>query len=150
LTEYAGQLPSNVQALLPCPLFAALPPAQQQKVFEPAPHNTRKVVLATNIAETSITISGIRYVIDCGVAKVRGFNAKIGVESLLVHPISKSSARQRMGRAGREVCTPFGMLFISLPPFSSNTTVSKGRQKEIKTLTNALSILIYIGCWILL
>lgn len=112
MTEYAGQLPSNVQALLPCPLFAALPPAQQQKVFEPAPHNTRKVVLATNIAETSITISGIRYVIDCGVAKVRGFNAKIGVESLLVHPISKSSARQRMGRAGREVCTRPGMLFI--------------------------------------
>lgn len=104
LTEYAGQLPSSVQALLPCPLFAALPPAQQQKVFDPAPANTRKVVLATNIAETSITISGIRYVIDCGVAKVRGFNAKIGVESLLVHPISKSSARQRMGRAGREVC----------------------------------------------
>jgi len=102
LTEYAGQLPSSVQALLPCPLFAALPPAQQQKVFEPAPPSTRKVVLATNIAETSITISGIRYVIDCGVAKVRGFNAKIGVESLLVHPISKSSARQRMGRAGRE------------------------------------------------
>ncbi|KAH8552048.1 P-loop containing nucleoside triphosphate hydrolase protein [Umbelopsis sp. PMI_123] len=102
LTEYAGQLPSSVQALLPCPLFAALPPAQQQKVFDPAPSNTRKVVLATNIAETSITISGIRYVIDCGVAKVRGFNAKIGVESLLVHPISKSSARQRMGRAGRE------------------------------------------------
>ncbi|CAO3685393.1 unnamed protein product [Umbelopsis vinacea] len=102
LTEYAGQLPSSIQALLPCPLFAALPPAQQQKVFDPAPANTRKVVLATNIAETSITISGIRYVIDCGVAKVRGFNAKIGVESLLVHPISKSSARQRMGRAGRE------------------------------------------------
>jgi HrpA-like RNA helicase len=104
LTDYAGQLPSSVQALLPCPLFAALPPAQQQKVFDPAPTNTRKVVLATNIAETSITISGIRYVIDCGVAKVRGFNPKVGVESLLIHPISKSSARQRMGRAGREVC----------------------------------------------
>ncbi|CAM0142926.1 Salivary acidic proline-rich phosphoprotein 1/2 [Umbelopsis sp. WA50703] len=102
LTDYAGQLPSSVQALLPCPLFAALPPAQQQKVFDPAPTNTRKVVLATNIAETSITISGIRYVIDCGVAKVRGFNPKVGVESLLIHPISKSSARQRMGRAGRE------------------------------------------------
>ncbi|KAJ2959025.1 hypothetical protein NQZ79_g5437 [Umbelopsis isabellina] len=102
LTDYAGQLPSSVQSLLPCPLFAALPPAQQQKVFDTAPANTRKVVLATNIAETSITISGIRYVIDCGVAKVRGFNPKVGVESLLIHPISKSSARQRMGRAGRE------------------------------------------------
>jgi HrpA-like RNA helicase len=123
-------------------LFAALPPAQQQKVFEPAPHNTRKVVLATNIAETSITISGIRYVIDCGVAKVRGFNAKIGVESLLVHPISKSSARQRMGRAGREVCTRPGMLFIgqNSPLHPEHDSIQGGGQqkkKKIKTLTKA-------------
>jgi HrpA-like RNA helicase len=88
---------------LACPLFAALPPSQQQKVFDPAPVNTRKIILATNIAETSITIPGIKYVIDCGLAKLRGFNPKIGVESLLLHPISKSSAWQRTGRAGREV-----------------------------------------------
>ncbi|KAI8060772.1 P-loop containing nucleoside triphosphate hydrolase protein [Gongronella butleri] len=100
--EYASQLRRSQQQLLACPLFAALPPSQQQLVFEPAPENTRKVILATNIAETSITIPGIKYVVDCGLAKMRGFNPKIGVESLLVHPISKSSAWQRTGRAGRE------------------------------------------------
>ncbi|KAG0169604.1 putative ATP-dependent RNA helicase dhr2 [Apophysomyces sp. BC1015] len=100
--EYSTQLRRSHKRLLACPLFAALPPSQQQKVFEPAPENTRKVILATNIAETSITIPGIKYVIDCGLAKLRGFNPKIGVESLLLHPISKSSAWQRTGRAGRE------------------------------------------------
>ncbi|KAI9316800.1 P-loop containing nucleoside triphosphate hydrolase protein [Dichotomocladium elegans] len=102
ISEYASQLRHKQQRLMCCPLFAALPPSQQQKVFDPAPPNTRKVILATNIAETSITIPGIKYVIDCGLAKMRGFNPKIGVESLLLHPISKSSAWQRTGRAGRE------------------------------------------------
>ncbi|CEP08311.1 hypothetical protein [Parasitella parasitica] len=102
VSEYSAQLRPQQQRLLACPLFAALPPSQQQKVFDPAPENTRKVILSTNIAETSITIPGIKYVIDCGLAKLRGFNPKIGVESLLLHPISKSSAWQRTGRAGRE------------------------------------------------
>ncbi|KAG2218383.1 hypothetical protein INT45_013334 [Circinella minor] len=102
VNDYAKQLKGKQQRLLPCPLFAALPPSQQQTVFNPAPKNTRKVILATNIAETSITIPGIKYVVDCGLAKMRGFNPKIGVESLLLHPISKSSAWQRTGRAGRE------------------------------------------------
>ncbi|KAI7872375.1 P-loop containing nucleoside triphosphate hydrolase protein [Spinellus fusiger] len=102
VNEYSSQLRSSQQTLLTCPLFAALPPSQQQKVFDPAPPNTRKVILSTNIAETSITIPGIKYVVDCGLAKLRGFNPKIGVESLLLHPVSKSSAWQRTGRAGRE------------------------------------------------
>lgn len=108
--DYASQLKKKQMKLLACPLFAALPPSEQQKVFDPAPANTRKVILATNIAETSITIPGIKYVIDCGLAKLRGFNPKIGVESLLLHPVSKSSAWQRTGRAGREVCKGEGIL----------------------------------------
>ncbi|PVU94379.1 hypothetical protein BB561_002598 [Smittium simulii] len=83
------------------PIYAALPQKLQNKVFESAPPHTRKIVLATNIAETSITIPGIKYVIDTGVHKSRGYDPRIGVESLLVEPISKSSARQRSGRAGR-------------------------------------------------
>ncbi|KAF9028219.1 putative ATP-dependent RNA helicase dhr2 [Podila verticillata] len=102
IEEYAVDLPPTVGKLIPCPIFAAQDSATQQKIFEPAPHGTRKVILATNIAETSITIPNIRYVIDTGCHKSRGYNAKIGIESLLVEPISKSSARQRMGRAGRE------------------------------------------------
>ncbi|KAJ1964197.1 ATP-dependent RNA helicase [Dipsacomyces acuminosporus] len=101
LRESASNFPPGVPDLLPCPIFAALPQSQQSKVFDPAPEFTRKVILATNIAETSLTIPGIRYVIDSGVHKVRGFDPRIG-ESLLVEPVSKSSARQRTGRAGRE------------------------------------------------
>ncbi|KAF9112477.1 putative ATP-dependent RNA helicase dhr2 [Mortierella sp. AM989] len=102
IEEYAVDLPPTVGKLIPCPIFAAQDSATQQKIFEPAPRGTRKVILATNIAETSITIPNIRYVIDTGCHKSRGYNAKIGIESLLVEPISKSSARQRTGRAGRE------------------------------------------------
>ncbi|KAF8932142.1 putative ATP-dependent RNA helicase dhx33 [Dissophora ornata] len=102
IEEYAVDLPSSVGKLIPCPIFAAQDSATQQRIFKSAPSGTRKVILATNIAETSITIPNIRYVIDTGCHKSRGYNAKIGIESLLVEPISKSSARQRTGRAGRE------------------------------------------------
>ncbi|KAJ1955689.1 ATP-dependent RNA helicase [Linderina pennispora] len=101
LRDSAENFPKGVPHLLPCPIFAALPQAQQSRVFDPAPEFTRKVILATNIAETSLTIPGIRFVIDTGVHKVRGFDPRVG-ESLLVEPVSKSSARQRTGRAGRE------------------------------------------------
>jgi pre-mRNA-splicing factor ATP-dependent RNA helicase DHX15/PRP43 len=79
----------------------------QQKIFDaPPPTNKRgvpgrKVVIATNIAETSITIDGIVYVIDCGLSKQKVYNPRIRVESLLVSAISKASAKQRAGRAGR-------------------------------------------------
>ena len=59
-------------------MFAALPAAQQAQIFQPAPKGYRKVILATNIAETSVTIPGIRFVIDCGVAKLRGFDTRVG------------------------------------------------------------------------
>ncbi|KAJ3170754.1 putative ATP-dependent RNA helicase dhr2 [Geranomyces variabilis] len=102
MEEQARDLPPNCPKLLVCPIYAKLPTDQQTRVFEPAPPGTRKVILSTNVAETSITISGIRYVIDTGVSKVRSFNAKTGMESLTVQPISKASAQQRAGRAGRE------------------------------------------------
>eukprot|EP00842_Homolaphlyctis_polyrhiza_P007123 jgi/Hompol1/9/HPOL_001305-RA len=102
LNEQSRTLPPDAQNMLICPIFASLPTSQQTKVFEAAPANTRKIVLATNIAETSITISGIRYVIDTGMVKVRAFSAKTGIETLSVQAISKASAWQRTGRAGRE------------------------------------------------
>lgn len=92
----------NVPALKVCPIYASLPASQQMAVFAPAARGVRKVVLATNIAETSITIPGIRYVIDPGMVKMRLFNARTGMETLAVRPISKAAARQRTGRAGRE------------------------------------------------
>lgn len=90
------------------PLYGTLPPAQQQKIFEPAPpprrpggRAGRKCIVATNIAETSLTIDGIVYVVDPGFSKQKVYNPRIRVESLLVSPISKASAQQRAGRAGR-------------------------------------------------
>jgi len=88
--------------LVVCPMFAALPAAQQMLAFGPTPPNHRKVVLATNIAESSVTIPGIRYVVDPGLAKQRAYRAKTGIECLLVSPISQEQAWQRSGRAGRE------------------------------------------------
>nr|DAD38331.1 TPA_asm: hypothetical protein HUJ06_008972 [Nelumbo nucifera] len=90
------------------PLYSTLPPAMQQKIFEPFPPPLkeggpcgRKIVVSTNIAETSLTIDGIFYVIDPGFAKQKVYNPRVRVESLLVSPISKASAHQRAGRAGR-------------------------------------------------
>lgn len=93
---------TKVPRIVVLPLFAALPRDVQQRVFQPPAPHTRRVILATNIAETSITVPGVRFVIDTGKAKTRQFRPKIGLESLLVTPISKSSAQQRKGRAGRE------------------------------------------------
>lgn len=100
--EYALGMSPDVPKMLVLPLFAALPQAAQQRIFQPAPAKTRKIILATNIAETSVTVSGVRFVIDCGKAKTKQFRTRIGLDSLLVKPISKSAAIQRKGRAGRE------------------------------------------------
>ena len=84
------------------PMYAALPPEAQMRAFAPAAPGTRKVVLSTNIAETSITIPGVRYVIDTGYVKARAYNARLGADCLEVVPVSQAQARQRSGRAGRE------------------------------------------------
>ncbi|KAF2799511.1 P-loop containing nucleoside triphosphate hydrolase protein [Melanomma pulvis-pyrius CBS 109.77] len=102
INEYAQGMDSDVPKLLALPLFAALPQHAQQRIFTPTPHRTRKVILATNIAETSVTVPGVRFVIDCGKSKIKQFRNRLGLESLLVKPISKSAAIQRKGRAGRE------------------------------------------------
>lgn len=87
--------------LLPLPLYAGLPSDQQMYVFEDAPENTRKVIFATNIAEASVTIPGIVYVVDSGFVKLRAYNPRTGIEFLTAVPVSKASAAQRAGRAGR-------------------------------------------------
>lgn len=91
----------NVLKLKVLPMYAGLPFDKQLQVFEPTPSRTRKVVVATNIAETSITIDGIVYVVDCGFVKIRTYNPKLGIETLVVTPISQATAKQRAGRAGR-------------------------------------------------
>ncbi|KLJ07094.1 hypothetical protein EMPG_17417 [Blastomyces silverae] len=101
ISERANSLHSKAPGLLPLPLYAGLTTEQQLYVFEPAPEKTRKVIVSTNIAEASVTIDGIVYVIDCGFAKLRAYNPNTGIETLTPTPISKASATQRAGRAGR-------------------------------------------------
>ncbi|KAI9846912.1 MAG: putative ATP-dependent RNA helicase dhr2 [Sclerophora amabilis] len=103
INDKAAELEQNLPQIVVLPLFAALPQNVQQKVFEPAStRNTRKIILSTNIAETSVTVPGVRHVIDGGKAKIKHFRTRLGLDSLLAKPISKSSAIQRRGRAGRE------------------------------------------------
>jgi ATP-dependent RNA helicase DDX35 len=101
IADRSLSLPKDTDRLLALPLYAGLPTDQQMYVFEPAPENTRKVICATNIAEASVTISGIVYVIDCGFVKLRAYNPVTGIETLTATPVSKASATQRAGRAGR-------------------------------------------------
>ncbi|KAI0075013.1 P-loop containing nucleoside triphosphate hydrolase protein [Panus rudis PR-1116 ss-1] len=106
--DLVNQDPDSVGPLVCIPLYSSLPPQQQQRIFDPPPPPRtpdgppgRKVIISTNIAETSLTIDGIVYVVDPGFSKQKVYNPRIRVESLLVSPISKASAQQRAGRAGR-------------------------------------------------
>ncbi|CAF1620772.1 unnamed protein product, partial [Adineta ricciae] len=110
LNEYARRLSDEQQhlkrkderkKLIILPLYASLKFIDQMKVFEKTPPNTRKIIVATNIAETSITIPGIVYVIDCGYVRLKLFNPEFGFEVLTTLPVTRSSALQRAGRAGR-------------------------------------------------
>ncbi|WP_333002537.1 ATP-dependent helicase HrpB [Vibrio coralliilyticus] len=98
VAERMSELPDNVEV---CPLYGQLSFAQQQTAIQPAPNGKRKVVLATNIAETSLTIEGIRLVVDAGLERVAKFDLKSGVTKLDQSRIAQSSAEQRAGRAGR-------------------------------------------------
>lgn len=87
--------------LIIAPIYSSLPVELQANIFIPTPKGSRKIILATNIAETSLTIDGIFFVIDCGFVKQNSFDARTGMDSLTVVPCSKASANQRSGRAGR-------------------------------------------------
>lgn len=101
INEEAASKHIRSPALQAFPLYAGLPTEQQMLVFEPAEENTRKVIVATNIAEASVTIDGISFVLDCGFIKLRAYNPNTGIETLTTTPVSKASANQRAGRAGR-------------------------------------------------
>ena len=118
LQETARALGNKIAELIICPIYANLPSDMQAKIFEPTPEGARKVVLATNIAETSITIDGVVFVIDPGFVKQNSYNPRTGMSSLVVVPVSavdakfkliwltpsqcsRASANQRAGRAGR-------------------------------------------------
>ncbi|KAI8433690.1 hypothetical protein MSG28_015688 [Choristoneura fumiferana] len=133
--KFRKQFPSGMNAanLSILPMYGSLPHYKQIKVFQMGDRNVRKVVLATNIAETSVTIPGIVYVIDCGFHKLPYFEPSVGVESVCVCPTSRDNARQRAGRAGRTArgkCyrlyteAEFDKLPASVPPEMSRSDLS--------------------------
>ncbi|KAJ9157164.1 Pre-mRNA-splicing factor ATP-dependent RNA helicase-like protein cdc28 [Coniochaeta hoffmannii] len=103
ITEVRRKLGSKVRELIVAPIYANMPSELQAKIFEPTPPGARKVVLATNIAETSVTIDGIVYVVDSGYVKENVFTptGTTGMSTLTVVPCSRAAANQRSGRAGR-------------------------------------------------
>ena len=92
---------SELGGLVILPLYSSLPAENQTEIFERPPEGSRKVIFATNIAETSITIDGIVFVVDCGFAKIKTYDPVYKMDCLVVAPIAQSAARQRAGRAGR-------------------------------------------------
>ncbi|KAI3407237.1 RNA helicase [Psidium guajava] len=101
LTEEARDNRKSSSGLIVLPLYSGLSRAEQELIFSPTPRGKRKVVISTNVAETSLTLEGVVYVIDTGFSKQKFYNPISDIENLVVAPISKASARQRAGRAGR-------------------------------------------------
>lgn len=99
LASRLEQLGSRAPPITILPIYSQLPADLQAKIFEPSAY--RKVIVATNIAETSLTVDGVRYVVDCGYCKLKVFNPSIGMDALQITPISQANANQRKGRAGR-------------------------------------------------
>ncbi|XP_058070322.1 pre-mRNA-splicing factor ATP-dependent RNA helicase DEAH1-like isoform X3 [Magnolia sinica] len=137
-------LGTKIAELIICPIYANLPTELQSKIFEPTPEGARKVVLATNIAETSLTIDGIRYVIDPGFCKMKSYNPRTGMESLLINPISKASAMQRAGRSGR---TGPGKCFRLYTAYNYHNDLEDNAVPEIQrtNLANVVLILKSLG-----
>jgi pre-mRNA-splicing factor ATP-dependent RNA helicase DHX15/PRP43 len=126
------------------PLYSSLPPQQQRQVFEPSQPGIRKVVIATNIAETSITIDGVVYVVDPGLSKTKVYNPRSHMESLLVSPISRAAATQRTGRAGR---TRNGKCFRLYTEDAYEKTLIEANMPEIlrTNIATALLTLLNLG-----
>ncbi|KAI5961095.1 hypothetical protein CANMA_003869 [Candida margitis] len=130
--------------LLVCTVYANLPSEYQSRIFEPAPINTRKVILATNIAETSITIEGVSFVIDPGYVKQNEFNHLTGMESLVVVPCSKANCDQRAGRAGR---VGPGKCFRMFTKHSFDNEMEDSQKPEIQriNLNSVILLLLSLG-----
>ncbi|MFC7504577.1 helicase-related protein, partial [Nocardioides sp. GCM10030258] len=99
--EALAPLADGVRGVDVLPLYSRLSAAEQHRVFQPARGSRRRVILATNVAETSLTVPGIRYVIDTGVARISRYSVRTKVQRLPIEPISQASANQRSGRCGR-------------------------------------------------
>lgn len=144
IEEIATKLGSRIPQLLITPIYANLPQEQQTNIFQKTPVNCRKLVLATNIAETSLTIDGIKYVIDPGFVKENSYVPSTGMTQLLTVPCSKASVDQRAGRAGR---VGPGKCFRLFTKNSYENELEKMPKPEIlrTNLSNTVLLLLSLG-----
>eukprot|EP00124_Ichthyophonus_hoferi_P005201 Ihof_evm1s698 gene=Ihof_evmTU1s698 len=132
----------HVEGLMILPLYGSMPTENQKRIFLPAPRGIRKVVISTNIAATSLTIDGIKYVVDPGFVKQITFNPKMGIHSLVVVPISQSEANQRAGRAGR---TSAGRCYRLYTNHIYTSCLLAATIPEIQR-TNLTNVMLYLKC----
>lgn len=144
IEEISSKLGSRIPQLLITPIYANLPQEQQANIFQKTPEKCRKVVLATNIAETSLTIDGIKYVVDPGFVKENSYVPSTGMTQLLTIPCSKASVDQRAGRAGR---TGPGKCFRLFTKYSyENELEAMPRPEIVRTnLSNTVLLLLSLG-----
>jgi len=134
----------NREPLTLLPMYSQLPSDLQAKIFKQTEDGSRKCVVATNIAETSLTVDGIKYVVDCGYCKLKVYQPRIGMDSLKVTPVSRANARQRSGRAGR---TEPGVCFRLYTHLQFNTEMLEMTVPEIQraNLGNVVLLLKNLG-----
>ncbi|EXJ78050.1 adenosinetriphosphatase [Capronia epimyces CBS 606.96] len=130
--------------LLVLPIYSQMPADLQAKIFDPAPPGVRKVVVATNIAETSLTVDGIMYVVDAGYSKLKVYNPRMGMDTLQITPVSQANASQRAGRAGR---TGPGKAFhlYTEPAFKNELYIQTIPEIQRTNLANTVLLLKSLG-----
>ena len=143
LTERLEEL-DDVAPLTVLPIYSQLPSDLQAKIFQKAPDGVRKCVVATNIAETSLTVDGIAFVVDPGYCKLKIFNSRIGMDALSVFPVSQANANQRSGRAGR---TEAGVAYrlYTLNQYKNEMLISTVPEIQRTNLANVVLLLKSLG-----
>ena len=144
MNERINKMEKKTSPLLMLPMYSLQSASKQSLVFAKTPKGMRKCVVCTNIAETSLTVDGIKYVVDSGFCKLKVFNPSIGMDALVVTPISQANADQRKGRAGR---TGPGTCFRMYTEYMYSTQMLQNQIPEIQrtNLGNVILLLKKLG-----
>lgn len=143
VAERLSQL-QEAPPLLILPIYSQMPADLQAKIFNPTEHGERKCIVATNIAETSLTVDGIMYVVDAGYSKLKVYNPRVGMDSLQITPISQANANQRSGRAGRTGSGTAYRLYTE-PAFEEELFVNGIPEIQRTNLANTVLLLKSLG-----
>ena len=144
MNERINKMEKKTSPLLMLPMYSLQSASKQSLVFAKTPKGMRKCVVCTNIAETSLTVDGIKYVVDSGFCRLKVFNPAIGMDALVVTPISQANAVQRKGRAGR---TGPGTCFRMYTEYMYSTQMLQNQIPEIQrtNLGNVILLLKKLG-----